>query len=79
MGRQRPQLSCKNVKLILKNLGFSFKNQKGSHEHFILRRNGKLFKVTVDCPKQPFSDILVASMARQAGVTKDVFYAALQK
>jgi hypothetical protein len=31
---------------------------------------GRLFKVTVDCPKEPFTGDLVASMARQAGVSK---------
>jgi hypothetical protein len=35
--------------------------------------NGKLYKVTVDCPKAPFSETLVKSMAAQAGVSKKVF------
>ncbi|WP_405126775.1 hypothetical protein [Ralstonia pseudosolanacearum] len=35
------------------------------------------FKVTVDCPKAPFSQTLIAFMARQAGVSKKAFYAAL--
>jgi hypothetical protein len=30
----------------------------------------------VDCPKEPFTGDLVASMARQAGVSKREFYAA---
>jgi hypothetical protein len=38
--------------------------------------NGKRYKVTVDCPKVPFSQILIA---RQAGVTKKKFYQALGK
>jgi hypothetical protein len=37
---------------------------------------GRLYKVTVDCPKEPFTGDLVASMARQAGVRKREFYAA---
>jgi hypothetical protein len=41
--------------------------------------NGKLFKVTVDCPKSPFSQDLISSMAKQAGVSKKAFYAALQR
>jgi hypothetical protein len=37
---------------------------------------GRLYKVTVDCPKEPFTGDLVASMARQAGIRKRKFYAA---
>jgi len=36
-------------------------------------------KVTVDCPKQPFTDFLVKSMASQAGVSVRDFYKALEK
>jgi hypothetical protein len=39
-------------------------------------RRRRLYKVTVDCPKEPFTGDLVAWMARQAGVSKREFYAA---
>jgi hypothetical protein len=35
--------------------------------------------VTVDGPKAPFSQILIRSMAHQAGVSKKEFYAALHR
>lgn len=37
-------------------------------------RNGRFHKVTVDCPKAPFSQDLIGSMAKQAGVTKKRIY-----
>lgn len=55
-------------------MGFESEGQKGtSHEHWSKVVKGKLYKVTVDCPKAPFSDILVDSMAKQAGVKKRIF------
>lgn len=73
-----PPLKCDSVKLILRNLGFQPRPRKGtSHEQWVKIENGKLFKVTVDCPKSPFSPDLIHSMARQAGVSKKEFYAAL--
>lgn len=75
-----PPLTCKEVKRILVNLGFAPRPQKGtSHEHWIKDEDGHRYKVTVDCPKAPFSQDLIASMSRQAGVSKKVFYAALDK
>jgi predicted RNA binding protein YcfA (HicA-like mRNA interferase family) len=76
-----PPLSCKDVKRILKALGFSARPSKGtSHEQWVkYSSDGKLLgKVTVDCPKQPFGPDLVSSMAKQAGVSKRDFYAALK-
>jgi len=72
-----PPLTCKDVKRILDNLGFKPRPQKGtSHEQWVKTDNGRLWKVTVDCPKAPFGPDLVDSMARQAGVSKKAFYAA---
>jgi len=66
--------TCSQVKIALKNMGFISEKQKGtSHEHWIKVVKGKLYKVTVDCPKAPFSDTLVSSMANQAGVSKRTF------
>jgi predicted RNA binding protein YcfA (HicA-like mRNA interferase family) len=81
MGRNFP-LSCKQVKEILTNLGFRPRPQKGtSHEQWVkYDESGRLLgKVTVDCPKAPFSQDLISFMARQAGVSKKEFYAALGK
>ncbi|OAI28477.1 MULTISPECIES: type II toxin-antitoxin system HicA family toxin [Methylomonas] len=79
MSGHHPPLSCAQVKSILKKLGFEPQPQKGtSHEHWKKRENGQLFKVTVDCPKQPFSHDLIRYMARQAGVTVKQFYDALR-
>jgi predicted RNA binding protein YcfA (HicA-like mRNA interferase family) len=72
-----PPLSCRDVKQILTKLGFSPRPRKGtSHEQWVKLVGGRLFKVTVDCPKEPFTGDLVASMARQAGVSKREFYGA---
>lgn len=73
-------LTCKEVKRILKAFGFNPRPIKGtSHEHWVkYSPEGRLLgKVTVDCPNAPFSPDLVSSMAKQAGVSKREFYAAL--
>jgi len=66
--------TCAQVKMALKNMGFMAHKQNGtSHEHWTKIIEGRLYKVTVDCPKSPFGDILVTSMANQAGVSKNTF------
>jgi predicted RNA binding protein YcfA (HicA-like mRNA interferase family) len=78
-GRYRP-LTRREVKQILKNLGFSPRPRKStSHEQWVKEDNGKLYKVTVDCPKEPFTGDLIKWMAAQAGVSKKQFYAALDR
>jgi predicted RNA binding protein YcfA (HicA-like mRNA interferase family) len=73
-----PPLTYADVVKILKALGFSKRDHKGtSHEQWVNQTPFR--KVTVDKPKAPFSQILIASMARQAGVTKAAFYDALKK
>ncbi len=74
MSGRFPPLECKDVKRILKNLGFAHRDTVGSHEQWVA--DNPFRKVTVDCPKAPFSPFLTESMARQAGVTKKEFYAA---
>lgn len=75
MSGNRPQLECKDIKRILKHLGFEPAAQKGtSHEQWKKRADGAFFKVTVDCPKAPFSHTLIGSMARQAGITVKRLY-----
>lgn len=77
MAKHRP-LTCKEIKTILKNLGFAPRPQKGtSHEQWVKDVGGRRYKVTVNCPKAPFGHDLIRYMARQAGVSKKTFYAAL--
>ena len=73
-------LTCKQVKQILSSLGFVPRPQKGtSHEQWVKDSDGRRYKVTVDCPKEPFLHDLIGSMARQAGVTRKEFYSHLKK
>lgn len=77
MSRWRP-LTCKEVKSILTNLGFRYRDSTGSHENWVPKNpNAPFRKVTVDCPKSPFSPILIGFMHKQAGVSKKAFYDAL--
>jgi hypothetical protein len=45
-----------------------------SHEDWVATIDGRFRKVTVDCPKAPFSHDLIKWMAAQAGVTKKMIY-----
>jgi predicted RNA binding protein YcfA (HicA-like mRNA interferase family) len=75
-----PLLTCLDVKWILRALGFEPRpGRGGSHEQWVKDAMDGRHKVTVDCPKAPFSPTLIASMARQAGVSKAQFYAALAR
>ena len=77
MSGQQPPLTCKEIKTALAFLGFAERDGKGSHVHYIGTFRGSYRKVTVDCPKAPFSPILIKSMADQAGLTKKELYAAV--
>jgi predicted RNA binding protein YcfA (HicA-like mRNA interferase family) len=46
--RKYPPLTPKEVQDILKELGFSIKNQNGSHQNWESNHNGKRCVVTVD-------------------------------
>ena len=77
MARHHP-LTCKEVKCVLKVLGFSpTPGKRTSHEQWIKEEKGRFRQVTVDCPKSPFSQDLVKWMAKQAGVSKNKFYSLL--
>lgn len=66
--------NCKQVKSALRKAGFDFIKQEGSHEKWAKTdKHGKRWLVTVDCPKAPFNDQLVLSMATQAGLSKREF------
>lgn len=61
-------------------LGFGPRNKKSgtTHEDWVpLDPKAPFHKVTVDCPKAPFSQDLISSMAKQAGLNKKAFYALL--
>ena len=79
MGRKYPPLTCKEVKRILKALGFEFHRQKGSHEHWKAVVDGRLRLVTVDCPKEPFVPPLLNSMVRQSGSSIEDWYRQLNR
>jgi len=81
MSSKHPPLSAKQVKRGLKNLGFKPRPQKSgtSHEQWVKIAKGRIYKVTVDSPKEPFSQDLIRSMAAQAGISKNSFYEACLK
>lgn len=81
MSGHYPPLTCSDVKRILAKLGFSARTGRGgSHEQWVKDTpDGHRLKVTVDCPKSPFSQTLISSMARQAGLSKKAFYAVLDR
>lgn len=56
MSRWKKPLTCKEVKKTSCNLGFSYRNTEGTHENWIKNTALRRWKVTVDCPKQPFTD-----------------------
>jgi predicted RNA binding protein YcfA (HicA-like mRNA interferase family) len=75
MSGENPPITCKELKSILTYLAFD--TQKGSHEQWVLIKDNRKYKVTVDCPKAPFSQDLIKSMAAQAGVKKKDLQATL--
>jgi len=66
----------RRIKVILSKLGFTKREKKTgtSHEDWVATIDGVFRKVTVDCPKAPFSQDLIGYMASQAGVKKKVIY-----
>ncbi|MGZ8222804.1 MAG: type II toxin-antitoxin system HicA family toxin [Methylobacter sp.] len=79
MSGEYPPITCKELKAILAYMGFVFDTQKGSHEQWVLIKGKRKYKVTVDCPKAPFSQTLIKSMAEQAGAKKKDFYRILKQ
>lgn len=76
MSRWKRPLKAADVRKILKALGFTPRPIKGTgHEHWVA--DNPFRKVTLSAHNEPFDDFIVSSMARQAGVTVKVFYAAL--
>ena len=79
----KKRLTAKEVRTILKTLGFKPQGGKGTgsgHEHWVPIDEATPFKkVTVDAHVAPFGHDLIRYMANQAGVSVKDFYAALDK
>jgi hypothetical protein len=75
MSAHHPPITCADFKDILKRLGFEPRPKKKgtTHEDWV-SKDGPFRKITVDCPKAPFSQDLIKSMAAQAGVSKARIY-----
>lgn len=60
MSGQHPPLTCDQFKAILSKLDFQKREKKSgaSHEDWVATIDGTFRKVTVDCPKAPFSQDL---------------------
>jgi predicted RNA binding protein YcfA (HicA-like mRNA interferase family) len=77
MSRWKRPLRAAEVRRILKNLGFELRPQKStSHEQWV-KRHPEFRKVTLSAHNEPFDGFIIASMARQAGVSVRDFYGAL--
>ena len=76
-GKYRP-VSCREFKAVLRELGFSPRPQTGtSHEQWTHGTGSNYRRVTVDCPKAPFTRNLLSMMLHQAGTGKNEFYTLL--
>jgi predicted RNA binding protein YcfA (HicA-like mRNA interferase family) len=79
MPRLHP-LTCKQVKDALLGMGFELRPRTGtSHEKWVKTTEKGRWIVTVDCPKAPFSNDLIKSMATQAGMKTRDFHAECAK
>lgn len=81
MPKFRP-LKYREVKTILKNLGFIQESGTGSsHQTWTLRRNNKSFAVTVAFhgTNSEFRPGTLNSIIRQSGYSREEFYLALKK
>ena len=81
MSSEHPPLTDRQVVTALLFLGFEFRKASSgtSHDSYVGKFRGQFRKVTVDCPKAPFGQDLICSMARQAGLTKKELYAAVKE
>jgi predicted RNA binding protein YcfA (HicA-like mRNA interferase family) len=68
------QLCAADVEKGLKAAGFNRLPQKATSHTQWVKTTDRIWKVTVDAHHEPFSDDLVSSMARQAGMSKSQFY-----
>lgn len=77
MSRWKRPLTAREVRVILKNLGFNHRNTEDGHEQWVRADPAPFRKVTLDAHLQPFANTLVRYMALQAGVNVREFYDAL--
>jgi hypothetical protein len=74
-----PPVTCRDFNAVLKHLGFVPRDKKAtSHEQWIKGSGSDFRRVTVDCPKAPFTGTLFAIMLHQAGLSKKGFYKILR-
>jgi len=66
---------------ILKNLGFLFKRQEGSHAQYEHMADATHLRslVTVDMQHSEFDDQLMRNMIRQSNRTREEFYGATKR
>jgi predicted RNA binding protein YcfA (HicA-like mRNA interferase family) len=76
MPRKYPPLTAREVVAILEALGFGYSHSEGGHDFYKGSHSGRNWKVTVDEKESPFDDFLLKSMMKQAGVSREQFYAA---
>lgn len=63
------------MKAVLAKLGFQARPQKAtSHEQWVKGEGEDFRRVTVDCPKAPFTDGLLSIMLHQMGISKKEFF-----
>lgn len=80
MSSRNPPLEVRDVRKVLRNLGFEKVKGEGPGSHEVWKKySPHLLRVDVDPPKAPFSHDLIKSMAAQAGVTRGQFYKAQDK
>ena len=73
-----PCLTCAEVKVALRTLGFVLRNQEGGHEQWVLDHAAGRRKVTVACHNQPFCRTIMKYMIAQSQFTKHQFYDAVE-
>jgi hypothetical protein len=79
VSRWKKPLTARDIRRILKNLKFEYRNTEGGHEQWVRKAPPPFRKVTLDAHLEPFIDTLVRYMAHQAGVSVRDFYRALGK
>ena len=79
--RYYPPLTPAEVVAVLKQLGFEFKVQHGSHAQYEHAAKSKIPRsvVTVDMAEDEFGDFLMSSMVRQSNRSREEFYGATKR
>lgn len=79
MPRKWPSLEHREVKEILRNIGFTYAHSSGGHDFYKGIHKGKSCTVTVDGHVAPFNTSLIKFMANQANCTREEFYGACER